>query len=109
MMARKYGELRARMRPEARAVAHERAIEMLRATPLGELRRALEMTQEEIASILGTTQANISQMERRGDMYLSTLREYVAALGGELEITARFPGGELRLIQLSGGEEARKP
>jgi transcriptional regulator with XRE-family HTH domain len=100
-MARKYAELRSRMRPEARAVAQERAIEMLLAIPLGELRRAMEMTQEEIAAILGTTQANVSQMERRSDMYLSTLRQYVEALGGELEITARFPGGKLRRLQLS--------
>lgn len=104
-MARKYSDLRARMRPEARAVAQERAVEMLLATPLGELRRAMEMTQEEIAAILGTTQANVSQMERRSDMYLSTLRQYVEALGGELEITARFPGGKLRLLQLSDVEE----
>jgi transcriptional regulator with XRE-family HTH domain len=106
MMARKYAELRARMRPEARAAAQERAIGMLLATPLGELRRAMEMTQEEIAAILGTTQANVSQLERRSDMYLSTLRQYVEALGGELEITARFPGGELRLLQFSDVEGA---
>ncbi|HEV7590148.1 MAG TPA: XRE family transcriptional regulator [Longimicrobium sp.] len=107
-MARKYSELRARMRPEARAAAHERAIEMLLATPLSEMRRAMEMTQEEIAAILGTTQANVSQMERRTDMYLSTLRQYIEALGGELEITARFPGGELRLLQLSDAKETEQ-
>lgn len=52
-MMRKYTELRARMRPEERAAAHERAIEMLLATPPDELRRAMEMTDEEIAVILG--------------------------------------------------------
>jgi len=107
-MARKFSELRARMRPEARAVAHERAIEMLMATPLSELRRAMEMTQEEIAAILGTTQANVSQMERRPDMYLSTLRQYVEALGGELEVTARFPGREPSLLRLSDSEEVEE-
>jgi transcriptional regulator with XRE-family HTH domain len=108
MMARKFSELRARMRPEARVVAQERAIEMLMATPLSELRRAMEMTQEEIAAVLGTTQANVSQMERRPDMYLSTLRQYVEALGGELEITARFPGSEPRLLRLSDSEEVEE-
>jgi transcriptional regulator with XRE-family HTH domain len=101
MMAGKYSELRARMRPEARAAAHEQAIGMLLAIPLSEMRRAMKMTQEEIAAVLGTTQANVSQMERRTDMYLSTLRQYIEALGGELEITARFPDGELRLLRLS--------
>jgi len=96
------------MSPEELAVAHERAIEMLLATPLGEMRRAMEMTQEEIAAILGTTQANVSQMERRTDMYLSTLRQYVEALGGELEITARFPNGELRLLRFSDAEELQQ-
>jgi hypothetical protein len=43
-MARKYSELRARISPEGRASAHERAIEMLLATPLSEMRRAMEMT-----------------------------------------------------------------
>jgi hypothetical protein len=52
-VAQKYSELRARMSPEGRAIAHERAIEMLLATPLSEMRRAMEMTDKEIASILG--------------------------------------------------------
>jgi len=55
-MARKYGELRARMPPEVRAVAHERAVEMLLATPPGEMRRAMEVTAREVASILGMPQ-----------------------------------------------------
>jgi transcriptional regulator with XRE-family HTH domain len=79
---------------------------MLLEIPLHELRQAREKTQQEMAEALGTTQANISQLEKRADMYLSTLRRYVEALGGELEITARFPSGELRLLGFGDAGEA---
>lgn len=104
-MAKKYAELRARMSPEARERAQERSLQMLLEIPLHELRQAREKTQQEMAAALGTTQANISQLEKRADMYLSTLRRYIEALGGELEITARFPSGELRLLGFSDAPE----
>lgn len=104
-MARKYAELRERMSPEARAAANEKAVQMLLEIPLHELRQAREKTQQEMAAALGTTQANISQLEKRADMYLSTLRRYIEALGGELEITARFPTGELRLLGFADAEQ----
>ncbi|HSU16360.1 XRE family transcriptional regulator [Longimicrobium sp.] len=105
-MARKYSGLRERMSPEARAAAHERSVQMLLEIPLHELRQARVKTQQEMAAALGTTQANISQLEKRADMYLSTLRRYIEALGGELEITARFPSGEVRLLSFSDAEDA---
>ena len=96
-MARKYEELRAAMPPEARAEAAEMAARMLAQMPLPVLRMARGLTQQEIARILGTTQASVSRLERRGDVHLSSLRRYVAALGGELEITARFSDATIRL------------
>jgi hypothetical protein len=42
---------------------------------------------------------SISKLERRADMYISTLRDFVRAMGGDLEITARFPDGEVRINQ----------
>lgn len=60
---------------------------------LAELRRAREMTQTQLAEALDTTQPGISALERRTDLYLSTLRSYVEALGGRLEISAVFPDG----------------
>jgi len=48
-----------------------------------------------LADALGVSQANISRIEHQDDVYLSTLRAYIEALGGELEITARFPDGEV--------------
>jgi transcriptional regulator with XRE-family HTH domain len=68
------------------------------AIALSELRDRFSVTQSELAGRLGTNQPGISRLERREDLYLSTLREYVAALGGELDLVARFPdGSEVKL------------
>jgi ribosome-binding protein aMBF1 (putative translation factor) len=56
-----------------------------------ELRQALQWTQQELAEKLGMNQAAISKLEHQSDMYVSTLRRFVTALGGELHITAHFP------------------
>jgi len=58
---------------------------------LAELRKAFDVSQEELAEILDVKQANVSKIERREDMRLSTLVTYVRAMGGDLEIIARFP------------------
>ena len=69
--------------------------------PLDELRVAREMTQESLASVLGVKQASISKMERRTDMYVSTLAKFIEAMGGKLEIRACFPEGSVRIRQFS--------
>ncbi len=56
--------------------------------------------------MLNVNQAAVSKLERRTDMYVSTLREFVRAMGGELEITARFPEGTVRINQFEETEEA---
>jgi DNA-binding XRE family transcriptional regulator len=96
-MARNYEELRAKMRPEARARVEARVKETLKNMPLEELRSAREMTQVNLAKVLGVQQASISKMERRTDMYLSTLRSYVEAMGGRLELRAVFQDGAVNL------------
>ena len=58
---------------------------------LSGLRKDLGITQEEIAQIQGVKQVNISNLEKRNDMLISSLHKYVIALGGELEIQIRFP------------------
>jgi DNA-binding XRE family transcriptional regulator len=65
--------------------------------PLEELRSAREMTQVNLAKVLGVQQASISKMEKRTDMYLSTLRSYVEAMGGRLELRAVFQDGAVNL------------
>jgi hypothetical protein len=98
-MARKFRELRARMAPERQKRVRERAQALLAELPLQELRRARRMTQDALARRLGSQQALVSKLERRADMYVSSLRTYVEALGGELEIVARFPDGAVRITQ----------
>ena len=98
-MARKFEELRSRMTPEQRRRSQEKGERLRAAMPLAELREARRLTQETLAGMLGNRQAAVSKIERRTDMYVSTLRRYVEALGGELDIIARFPEGNVRIKQ----------
>gem|GEM_PF-6569759 len=61
------------------------------------VRHLRRQTQERLAAIMGTSQANISRLERRSDLRLSTLGEYLRALGGRLEVRAVFPDDEVQL------------
>lgn len=64
---------------------------------LAELRKVLGMTQLDVAAAAKTAQAKVSEFERRDDHVLSTLRRYVEALGGKLEVSAVFDGKRVRL------------
>jgi transcriptional regulator with XRE-family HTH domain len=64
---------------------------------LHELRQARERSQQELARQLKVGQPAVAKLERRADMYVSNLRRYVEALGGSLEITARFPEGSVSI------------
>ncbi|MBF0283210.1 MAG: XRE family transcriptional regulator [Magnetococcales bacterium] len=75
---------------------------------LEQLRKAREFSQTELAQVLGTTQANISKMERRTDLYLSSLRNFVEALGGKLEIIATFLGEQYKITQWSSLDSTPK-
>jgi transcriptional regulator with XRE-family HTH domain len=86
-----FERLRASLSAEAQAQAAALTDEWDRAMSLGELRRARAMTQHQLAADLHVGQASIAKLERRTDMYLSTLRRFVEAMGGDLEIVARFP------------------
>jgi DNA-binding XRE family transcriptional regulator len=68
---------------------------------LAELRAARGMTQVELAEAWEVSQANVSRVENSDDLYISTLRSYVSALGGRLEITAVFPDQTIALDELS--------
>lgn len=76
-----------------------RVRESLAAMPLDEVRKARQMTQAKLAEALGVNQGEISKIEHRTDIYLSTLAGYVEALGGKLEIRAVFPDREMRITQ----------
>jgi DNA-binding XRE family transcriptional regulator len=100
-MARNLRELEAKMSPESRARNAARAKEELRNMPLNQLRNARQMTQTRLAEVLEVDQGNISKLEQRTDMYLSTLRSYVEAMGGALEIRAVFPDGVVKIDLLN--------
>ncbi len=94
-----FSQLRNKMSTKARAAALKKTQQLM--LPLQELRQARQMSQERLAQILDTRQANVSRLERRTDMYISTLRSYIEAMGGELDIIARFPDGEIHVNQFS--------
>lgn len=96
-MAKKFEELRARMSPEAQSLAAARAEAMLVEMQLHELRKARQATQVDVAKAMSVEQAAVSKLERREDMYVSSLRQYVKALGGELKLVASFPDGDIQL------------
>src|SRR5262249_33300533 len=87
-----FAELRARMSPEAQASAADEALRLEAEMNLAEVRRAMRLSQEEIALLLHIKQGAVAKMEKRADMYVSTLRRFIEAMGGELEIVARFRG-----------------
>jgi len=100
MAAKKFSELREKMSPAAQAEVRVRADKIIQDMALAELRRARELTQQQLAGELKVNQAWISKIERQTDMYLSTLRAYIEAMGGELDIVARFDDGSVRINQL---------
>lgn len=100
-MTKSFKLLRQKMSKEAQKIARTKTRKMLCEIPLWELRQAMQLSQEKMAEILHTKQANISRIERRTDMYISTLRSYIEAMGGELDIVARFQDGEVRISQFS--------
>jgi predicted transcriptional regulator len=64
---------------------------------LAELRQAMRFSQNELAQTLQIGQAGVAKIEKRTDMYMSTLRRFIEAMGGELEIVAKFPGNSVRI------------
>ena len=98
-MAKSYESLRKKMTPASRARAEKMTRQHLAEMPIHELRRAMQLSQEQLAYKLGTKQANVSKVERRTDMYISTLRSYIKAVGGELQIIAHFPDGDVMINQ----------
>jgi len=105
-MAKKFEELRKKMSPERQARVTAKTDRLRLEMNLQELRQQVaNLNQEEVAEFLDVTQGYISKLERRGDMTVSKLREYVAALGGEIEIKAKFKGKEFIVSQLGELEQ----
>lgn len=89
------------MSKASRERADKRAKELLAELLLAELRQAVGPTQKELAERLGIAQPTLSRLEKQTDMQITTLQRLVAALGGELEIVAHFPKGDVAIRQFS--------
>ena len=100
-MAKKFSELRSRMSPTSQARSEAKAQAMLAEMPLNELRQARGLSQKMLAEVLHVQQPAIAKLEKRTDMYLSTLRSHVEAMGGKLEVIARFPDGAVKIGNFS--------
>lgn len=101
-----FATLRAAMSPESRERARQKAVELRKEMDLAELRNAMRLSQEELARALKIGQASVAKMERRTDMYVSTLRRVIEAMGGELDIVARFPDHCISITSFSQVREA---
>jgi ribosome-binding protein aMBF1 (putative translation factor) len=103
-----FEELQSRMSPGARAKAEAEALRLREEIGLVDLRRALRLSQEELAQTLHVGQAAIAKLEKCTDMYVSTLRRFIEAMGGELEVVAKFPKHSVR-IRHFGELKMREP
>lgn len=110
-MARSFDDLVKRTTtPRTRKLAARRTQELLGELLLSEIRKLSGKSQREVAEALGIKQPSLSKLEKQSDMQLSTLRRIVAALGGHLEVFARFPKGAVKLDQFEDGTgRARTP
>jgi transcriptional regulator with XRE-family HTH domain len=103
---RPFSELTATLPAARKERIAARASELRAEMALAELRQARALSQEELARVLGVKQPAVAKLEKRADMYVSNLRRYVEAMGGTLEITAKFPGATVTITGFSGIGEA---
>ena len=101
-MAKKFQTLVNKMSRESRARVKAKTDRLIADMALAELREARRLTQEQLARQLNITQPSIAKIERRADMYVSTLRGVIKAMGGEMEILAVFPEGRVRINSFRG-------
>ncbi len=101
-----FSELTSDFTPERRRRIDEIKRELRAVMPMHELRRARALTQREVAETLRVNQPAVSRLEQRADVYVSSLRSYIEAMGGKLKIVAEFPEGEVAIANFSEvGEE----
>ena len=96
-MNKSFSTLKSKMSLTAQKAVEEKTNQLLKEVLLYEIREQLHITQEDMAVKLNTKQANVSRTERRRDMKLSTLKRYIEAMGGELDIVAKFASSEVHL------------
>jgi hypothetical protein len=107
IVARNWKEVRKNLGQEREARIKARVRDEIGRLSLHQLREARSLTQTSLAELLGIPQGGVSRLERRTDMYVSTLRNYIRAMGGELKITAVFPNGAVEISQFQDVEQQK--
>ena len=108
-MTRSFSELTKDFSPERRGRIDQRKEQLRQDMTLAELRKAFSLTQDTLAKNLNVKQAEISKIENRADMLMSTLRNFVQAMGGELEVRAVFPDCAIEISTFSALAGKPKP
>ncbi len=108
MRTKPFHALKARRTPAEQKRVEKLKEELRREMSLREVREALQLTQVELAKSLHLKQAAVSKIERQTDMYLSTMRRFLGALGAELRLVAVFPDREIDIEPLLGVSETRR-
>lgn len=109
-MSKPLSELRKKIDPEVQAAARAKAVEIVAEMSLAETRKKRGISQAFVAKVMGIGQPNVSKIEAREDSLVSTLSSYIEALGGTLEISAKFPDGEeVKITQLTGASRQAPP
>jgi len=106
MKRHKWTDIKARTKPKTRRRIEAEAQSLSEDLHLSQLRKARGLTQETMAELLGVSQAEVSKVERRTELYVGTLRKFIEAMNGELVIAARFPDGVEIPIRLAEQEDA---
>jgi predicted transcriptional regulator len=96
---RPFRDLTRNFPPERRARIAARAAQLREEMTLEELRSAQDLSQETLAQRLAVGQPAVAKLERRRDMHVSSLRRYIEALGGELELRAKFGDVSVSIIE----------
>ena len=94
-----FEELKKQMSPESLQRAEAKTRELMAEMLLAEIRKEAGFTQEDLAATLGVKQPSLSKLESQDDMQISTLQRLIQALGGQLELIAHMPGGDIRISQ----------
>ena len=108
-MSKPFKTLIEKMPAERRQRIKQKAKKLKTQMAIGELRRALELTQEQVAGSLNVKQATISKIEHQSDIYIGTLRRILTAMGAELRIVALFPDTEVEIDQFAGLQKRTTP
>jgi len=106
MKRQSWTNIKAQLKPGTRARIETEASRLSAELHLAQIRKARGLTQEAVADLLGVSQAEVSKMERRSELYIGTLKKFIEAMNGELVLAARFADGVEVPIRLGETEDA---